>query len=39
MKTTHTLVDDIYKLVKTKNVDRSVDAKQRLRSLARQSRT
>ena len=26
MKTTHTLVDDIYKLVKTKNVDRSVDA-------------
>ena len=25
MKTTHTLVDDIYKLVKTKNVDRSVD--------------
>ena len=26
MKTTYTLVDDIYKLVKTKNVARSVDA-------------
>ena len=26
MKTTNTLVDDIYKLMKTKNVDKSVDA-------------
>ena len=26
MKTTNTLVDDIYKLMKTKNIDKSVDA-------------